>query len=84
MILRKSASVYTRQIDSGQSSGRLEDGKLFPRVGFIVTNLTLTSRAVVRFYSKRGTAEQWIKGGKQAVKMTRLSCHRFRSSEVRL
>jgi hypothetical protein len=32
----------------------------------------------------RGTAEQWIKEGKQAVKMTRLSCHRFRSNEVRL
>ena len=33
---------------------------------------------------KQGTAEQWIKEGKQAVKMTRLSCHRFRSNEVRL
>jgi len=59
-------------------------GELFPRVGFIVTNLTLPSRAVVRFYNKRGTAEQWIKEGKQAVKMTRLSCHRFRANEVRL
>ena len=59
-------------------------GELYPRVGFIVTNLTLPSRAVVRFYNKRGTAEQWIKEGKQAVKMTRLSCHRFRSNEVRL
>jgi Transposase DDE domain group 1 len=59
-------------------------GELFPRVGFIVTNLTLPSRAVVRFYNKRGTAEQWIKESKQAVKMTRLSCHRFRSNEVRL
>ncbi len=59
-------------------------GELFPRVGFIVTNLRLPSRAVVRFYNKRGTAEQWIKEGKQAVKMTRLSCHRFRSNEVRL
>ena len=59
-------------------------GELFPRVGFIVTNLTLPSRAVVLFYNKRGTAEQWIKEGKQAVKMTRLSCHRFRSNEVRL
>ena len=49
-------------------------GELFPRVGFIVTNLTAASRAVVRFYNKRGTAEQWIKEGKQAVKMTRLSC----------
>ncbi len=59
-------------------------GELFPRVGFIVTNLETDSRAVVRFYNQRGTAEQWIKEGKQAVKMTRLSCHRFRSNEVRL
>jgi len=38
----------------------------------------------VRFCNKRGTAEQWIKEGKQALKMTQLSCHRFRSNEVRL
>jgi hypothetical protein len=49
-------------------------------VGFIVTNLSLPNRAVVRFYNKRGTAEQC----KRAVRMTRLSCHRFRSNEVRL
>jgi hypothetical protein len=59
-------------------------GELFPRVGFIVTNLTASNRAVVRFYNKRGRAEQWIKEGKQTVAMTRLSCHRFRSNEVRL
>jgi hypothetical protein len=59
-------------------------GELFPRVGFIVTTLETDSRAVVRFYNKRGTAEQWIREGKQAVKMTRLSCHRFRANEVRL
>jgi hypothetical protein len=59
-------------------------GELFPRVGFIVTNLETDGRAVVRFYNKRGTAEQWIKEGKQAVKMTRFSCQRFRSNEVRL
>ena len=28
------------------------------------------------------TAEQWIKEGNQAVKMTRLSCHRLRAKEV--
>jgi hypothetical protein len=44
-------------------------GELFPRVGFIVTNLSSPSRAVVRFYNQRGTAEQWIKEGKQAVKI---------------
>ena len=30
------------------------------------------------------TRQQWIKEGKQAVKMTRLGCHCFRSNEVRL
>jgi len=59
-------------------------GELFPRVGFIVTNLKVSNRAVVRFYNQRSTAEQWIKEGKQAVAMTRLSCHRFRANEVRL
>src|SRR6202162_1815352 len=59
-------------------------GELFLRVGFIVTNLPLPNRAVVRFYNKRGTAEQWIKEGKQAAHWTRLSCHRFRANEVRL
>jgi Transposase DDE domain group 1 len=38
-------------------------GELFPRVGFIVTTLTGTNRAVVRFHNQRGTAEQWIKEG---------------------
>ncbi len=49
-----------------------------------VTTLETDSRAVVRFYDKRGTAEQWIKAGKKAVKLTRLSCHRFQANEVRL
>jgi hypothetical protein len=42
------------------------------------------NRAVVRFYNQRGTAEQWIKEGKEATHWTRLSCHRFRANEVRL
>ena len=59
-------------------------GELFPRIGFIVTTLTGTNRAVVHFYNPRGTAEQWIKEGKEATHWTRLSCHRFRANEVRL
>jgi hypothetical protein len=35
-----------------------------------VTNLSLPSREVVRFYNTRGTAKQWITEGNQAVKMT--------------
>lgn len=49
-----------------------------------MTNLETDSRAVVRFYNKRGAAEQWIKDGKQAVKITRLSSNGFRSNEERL
>ena len=50
----------------------------------LVTTLTGTNRAVVHFYNQRGTAEQWIKEGKQATLWTRLSRHRFRANEVRL
>lgn len=60
-------------------------GELFPRVGFIVTNLyTAAEERVVSFYNGRGTAEQWIKEGKQALNWTRLSCHRFAANQVRL
>ena len=60
-------------------------GELFPSVEFIRGQSGDTSRSVVRFYNQRGTAEQWIKEDKQAVKMTRLSSwHRFRSNEVPL
>src|SRR5919112_2774166 len=43
-------------------------GELYPRVGFIVTNLTRPNRRVVKFYNGRGTAEQWIKEGKNALR----------------
>jgi hypothetical protein len=59
-------------------------GELFPRVGFIVTNLKWRSKKVVRFYNRRGTAEQWIKEGKNAVKWTKLSCRRFKDNTARL
>jgi len=59
-------------------------GELFPRVGFIVTNLTKHSKNVVRFYNGRGTAEQWIKEGKNAVKWTKLSCRTFKDNQTRL
>jgi hypothetical protein len=59
-------------------------GELYPRVGFIVTNLTRPNERVVKFYNGRGTAEQWIKEGKNAIRWTRLSCHAFRHNAVRL
>ena len=59
-------------------------GDLYPRVGFIVTNLSRKAERVVAFYNHRGTAEQYIKEGKNAVKWTRLSCRKFRNNQVRL
>ena len=59
-------------------------GELYPRVGFIVTNLSRPTERVVAFYNQRGTAEQWIKEGKNAIKWTRLSCRKFRHNAVRL
>src|SRR5689334_25445913 len=58
--------------------------RLYPRVGFIVTNLARSVERVVAFYNQRGTAEQWIKEGKNAVTWTRLSCRRFAANAVRL
>ena len=57
---------------------------MYPRVGFIVTNLSRPTERVVAFYNQRGTAEQWIKEGKNAIKWTRLSCRKFRHNAVRL
>ena len=47
-------------------------GELFPRVGFIVTNLSYPNIGIVRFYNGRGTAEQWIKEGKYALNWTQV------------
>src|SRR5487761_1887372 len=59
-------------------------GELYPRVGFIVTNMTRPPERVTLFYSQRGTAEQHIKEGKHAVTWPRLSCRRFAANAVRL
>ena len=59
-------------------------GELFPRVGFVITNLSYPTKGIVSFYNGRGTAEQWIKEGKYALNWTRLSCHRFVANQVRL
>jgi Transposase DDE domain group 1 len=59
-------------------------GELYPRVGFIVTNLARSGKRIVAFYNQRGTAEQWIKEGKGAIKWTRLSCRTFAANAVRL
>ena len=63
---------------------KVEWDELYPRVGFIVTNMSRPAERVVMFYNHRGTTEQHIKEGKSAVAWTRLSCHSFKANAVRL
>ena len=63
----------------------MASGRAVPtRVGFIVTNLSRPAERLIKFYNGRGTAEQWIREGKNALRWTRLSCHAFRHNAVRL
>ncbi len=48
----------TRQV---VSKAEWHPGELYPRVGFIVTNLSRTSARVVAFYNQRGSGEQHMK-----------------------
>ena len=59
-------------------------GQLCPTVGFIVSNLARSAEGIVAFYNQRGTCEQYIKEGKNAIKWTRLSCRTFAANAVRL
>jgi len=81
---------FTYQAKSWSKSRRVvakvewHPGDLFPRVGFVATTLTVSDERVYEFYNQRGTAEQYIKEGKYALKWTRLSCKSFAANEVRL
>jgi len=59
-------------------------GELYPRVGFIVRNMSRAAERAMAFYNKWGTCEQWVKEGKGAIKWTRLSCRTFAANAVRL
>jgi len=54
-----------------------DPGELYPRLGFIVTNLARSAERVVAFHNQRGTCEQYIKEVRNAIKWTR--CHAARS-----
>ncbi len=88
-----SASLFDRRLHQAKSWDKprrvigkveLHQGELFARANFVVTNLHWSAKRVVKFYNQRGTAEQWIKEGKYAVRWTRLSCKNFDANQVRL
>ena len=88
--VRRYYASFSYQAQSWNKSRRVvakvewHPSELYPRVGFIVTNLARPAERVVAFYNQRGTAEQWIKEGKGAIKWTRLSCRTFAANTVRL
>jgi hypothetical protein len=88
--VRRYFASFSYQAQSWKKSRRVvakvewHPNELYPRVGFIVTNLARPAERVVAFYNQRGTAEQWIKEGKGAIKWTRLSCRTFAANAVRL
>jgi hypothetical protein len=49
-------------------------GKLFPRIGFIVTNMMMTGEAGRRVLQLACTAEQWIKDDRNPSKRTEFGC----------
>ena len=88
--MRRSYANFTYQAGSWTKPRRVvakvewHPGELYPRFGFIVTNMARPAENVIAFYNKRGTCEQWIKEGKGAIKWTRLSCRSFAANAVRL
>jgi hypothetical protein len=72
--VRRSYANFTYQAGSWTKPRRVvakvewHPGELYPRVGFIVTNMARAPANVVAFYNKRGTCEQWIKEGKRAIR----------------
>jgi hypothetical protein len=88
--VRRYYASFSYQAQSWKTARRVvakvewHPGELYPRVGFIVTNMSRPAERVVPFYNQRGTAKQWIKEGKNAIKWTRLSCCSFAVNAVRL
>jgi hypothetical protein len=55
-------------------------GELYPRVGFIVTNLARPAERVVAFYNHRATAEQWLSKWPRSRFRDGCACNRRRTA----
>ena len=85
--MRRSYANFTYQARSWTKPRRVvakvewHPGELYPRVGFIVTNMARPAENDVGFYNKLGTCEQWIREGKGAIRWIRLSCRSFAAKQ---
>lgn len=64
--------------------GGVAPGRVVPPCRIHRDQLEQAGENVVKFYNGRGTAEQWIKEGKNAVNWTKLSCRIFKDNQTRL
>ena len=62
----------------------MASGRIVPARRVYRHKLARSAEGVVAFYNQRGTCEQHIKEGKNAIKWTRLSCRSFAANAVRL
>ena len=62
--------LLNRPVGRPSNEVRRYPGELYPRAGFIVTNMSRPAENVVAFYKKRGMCEQWSKEGNGAIKWT--------------
>jgi Transposase DDE domain group 1 len=77
------AQERTRKKAPRRGQGRVASGRALPARRLHRHQPGSVCRAVA-FYNQRGTAKQWIKEGKGAIKWTRLSCRTFAANAVRL
>src|SRR5450759_4791245 len=76
-------SSWRRVLASRKTSGGATPE--LARLSAISTHQIQKGRAPINgSVNQRGTAEQWIKEGKNAIKWTRLSCCSFAANAVRL
>ena len=77
---RKSEGSESQMVPRVVTKVEFHCRELSPRVGFIVTSLAASSRGWCASTTSAARRDQLIKEGKQAVAMTRLSCHSFRAN----
>jgi Transposase DDE domain group 1 len=77
-------SVDRKDAVEHQNPTRSQRFGLRPPTPHEFPRLIRPNKRVVKFYNGRGTAEQHIKEGKNALRWTWLSCHTFRHNAVRL
>jgi hypothetical protein len=62
----------------------MASGRVVPARRLHRHHLARSASGIVGCYNQRGTVEQYIKEGKNAIKWTRLSCRTFAANAVRL